>query len=499
MRIAALAAALLLAAACSVELEGARCDTTEQCPADQACGNDRRCSVRAARCERCGAGELRCSKRADAIETCLGDDPVCGKWVASSSCGPLVCAQDGAAAPACVCTPPATDVYVDPVAGESNAAVVATGAPEPPECRFRTLTAALANAPPAATVHAIGTPPVVFGADETFPLTIPSGVTLAGAADDGAVEAFRIARDAADASNPVVRLEAGATLQGFTIASATATAPVVDLACTGSGIAALRTSVVDGGASSRAGVVVSGTCGVDLLDVTLRSIDGPGLDVRPSSADVVVTMLRGRVEGAKPGIFIDAGAVQVSGDDTARVEIASNSTYGVYASKRAVLPTPALHLRLDRALVESNRETGIAIKDLPAGSTVAITASEIRSNQTSTDLSLGASGRKAGGIVLWGTPPAQATFAGNLIRGNSGDEVAVLSGQPWNLSAASCDAASKNVFTCVADGEYAVVSVGSTTNAQYNDWSAVAPGSFLLGVDYTHFCGTDPGSLPDCP
>ncbi|MFT3914468.1 MAG: right-handed parallel beta-helix repeat-containing protein [Anaeromyxobacteraceae bacterium] len=74
--------ALSALAACSVELEGAACAVPgegDQCPAGQKCGNDLRCSVRAADpdCGFCSLGSVSCSAVGNALETCVKVDEVC--------------------------------------------------------------------------------------------------------------------------------------------------------------------------------------------------------------------------------------------------------------------------------------------------------------------------------------------------------------------------------------------------------------------------------------
>lgn len=76
--------ALAALAACSVELEGAACDTpgnTDQCPAGQKCGNDHRCSVAAAdpACGFCEIGTTQCNGTTK-VQSCAKVDDVCSRW-----------------------------------------------------------------------------------------------------------------------------------------------------------------------------------------------------------------------------------------------------------------------------------------------------------------------------------------------------------------------------------------------------------------------------------
>ena len=85
MRAAIVAVATLALVACQVNVEGAHCNqpgSAEQCPSGQACGNDGRCSERAAACgARCTPGEVRCggTSGSAAVKTCT--DAGCNDYI----------------------------------------------------------------------------------------------------------------------------------------------------------------------------------------------------------------------------------------------------------------------------------------------------------------------------------------------------------------------------------------------------------------------------------
>ncbi len=93
-----LAAALwLLAAACSVPLEGAPCNDSTNCPSGQACGYDMKCSTEAARCTQpaCRPGENACASDGTVVSCQRNGTSICGVFPATGSscnagqtCGP---------------------------------------------------------------------------------------------------------------------------------------------------------------------------------------------------------------------------------------------------------------------------------------------------------------------------------------------------------------------------------------------------------------------------
>ncbi|MFO0582955.1 MAG: hypothetical protein U0229_11840 [Anaeromyxobacter sp.] len=95
--------ALAALAACSVELEGAACDTpgnTDQCPAGQKCGWDKKCSVRAADpdCLFCELDDTSCGGAENVLLTCTRVDAAC-RTLSPTTCDTnLVCRTNASGA-----------------------------------------------------------------------------------------------------------------------------------------------------------------------------------------------------------------------------------------------------------------------------------------------------------------------------------------------------------------------------------------------------------------
>ena len=111
-----------------------------------------------------------------------------------------------------------------------------------------------------------------------------------------------------------------------------------------------------------------------------------------------------------------------------------------------------------------------------------------------------ASGRRAGGVYLYGTPPASLVFQGNTIYANANSDADVVrparvrvAGAAWDLSGAASCGALANVFACPATarslrrGRPASARTGprrrgsgprrSVTNAGFDPTCAVRPAS----------------------
>ncbi len=87
--------ALAALAACSVELEGAACETpgnTDQCPAGQKCGMDKKCSVRAADpdCLFCELDDTSCGGAENVLLTCTRVDAAC-RTLSPTTCDTNCC------------------------------------------------------------------------------------------------------------------------------------------------------------------------------------------------------------------------------------------------------------------------------------------------------------------------------------------------------------------------------------------------------------------------
>lgn len=506
--------AALALAACQVDVEGARCSapgTNAECPDGQACGNDNRCSERAAACvvdgTFCRPGQAPRCRGTSAVEHCSKPDAVCGGWVilgGEDDCASaqLECRELTPGEPACACRTPADFIRVDATAAPGPLAP--TGADAPSQCRFTKLGDALAYAKdvwiPAhggasVAVRALGTPapgtPVVFDG-ESFPLVVAPGVTLATAAASPNPSDWVISANPG-ASVDVIRLHDGAAVEGFSIRSVSATGNGITVSCASSTPTLVRDVIVDGNAVLARGVSVSGPCGAVLERVDVSRASGVALEVAlPSSASVTARGSRFRTSGA--GIKTTGGILVLDRDGTTPSEVTDNTGNGVVLGASTV----AVDATLSNVLVARNGGTGLFVNMVPVASKLTMISCDVHSNGTAMPVSYGPAGnvRTAGGMLL--TQSALATFRleMNRIYGNDGgtgaDELAFHSSGSWPLTTASC--ATANAFGCVGSGLAVNVTTGSV-DATYSIWPVISP---PIGGDVT-WIPECPGTAPACP
>ncbi len=518
---AAVAIAALSLAACHVNVEGAPCSvpgTTTECPSGQACGNDGKCSERAAACVgaqtfcRPGVTPKRCRASPAAIETCIGDD-ICGTWAAlnGDTCTTgLVCALPGGV-PSCACAA-VSEILVDQSAPSGSLAP--TGAPQPAECRFKKLGDALAYAatfpppvPAEITVRALGTPtpgaPIQFAA-ESFPLVVPHGVTLATSAAQPNPSDWVISATAGP--HNMIELHDGAVIDGFTLHGAPATGNGIVVVCGSTAPATARNIVLDGGNTLDRGVVVTGTCGVTATQLDVSAMTKSGLYVNTGSP-VGLTVTGGSLRNnIQSGAEVVAGELSISGA-AARFDISGNGQHGVRAATDQVGPQP-IALSLTYVDVHENGEVGVLAKDLTSTSSASIASSLLRKNLASSSLSQYGTGRSAGGLLVWGNlpmtqaaPPVPAfAFKGNTVCSNAGDEIGVFSNDPWPLSGDFCDPTSSNVFVNPGASSYYIysTSTGDDVPATSNWWSPNPPTGFIVKAAIVPSCGPVTVTPPEC-
>lgn len=521
------ASAVLLAvalAACRVEIEGAACDADANCPGGQACGNDLKCSVRAASCEKCTVDARDC--RGSDVVVCTNADPVCGTWAVETACAAEALACSSAA---CVCADPGGELTVDPYDGSAvDAARAPTGATQPPACRFRRLTDALgaANAWVAgaagrtAQVRVDASPaverPIVFGAEEAFPIRVGRDVAVVSAEPDAPAN---WAIEAPGGSGAAIEVLSGGKLEGFTVFTNAARDAAIAFGCTEDDPApgSLR-SVAVNATSMTNGIVVTEPCRVLLENVSSSGATGAALFVGDVAANVEAEA--GAYRASARGLEVRAGAVALRGPealdlyvgrtfgDGSTLEIDGNSDVGVYASPTD--PPSPISLVLDRVLVRDNVGTGVKLEILVPESSVTITRTEIRRNAAASDSSAyGTNQRRAGGVVLVGPSPSEFTFQRNLVRANLGDQVGIdgggwrLAGEPGCPSAA--DATGNTFQSCLSNGNevHAESTGGNLVPAENNYWGTPPDGAFPrinALIDALPRCGPPaPTSLPECP
>jgi hypothetical protein len=505
---------LLLAAlaACQVDVEGAPCrtDHAEDCPAGQACGLDQRCSTRAAKCTICTPGEGRCN--GERFEECsAADDPVCGAWSTLWACeGGFVCGEKSGAA-SCECPPnDGPEFAADPAGSRTvGAAPYPTGAESPVACRFGRLGDALAAAATYAEAHpgeaaiarASGTASVNFGVEgtgETFPLVVGAGVTLVGPADS---------------TRATIRLDDPAASAGVELRGAIERVNLENLAAVRVGVAAscgeigrpsLRHVAIRGAALLQSGIAVSGSCGADLEEVEVEAAAGPALLVE-ASGEEVVSVLGGAFRNSGTGIEVTGGTVTVEGPhiplqllsgfaDGTTLEIVGNAGHGVALTGGA---TPIV-FSVSRARIHENRGTGVRIDELPTGSSVSITQSDIGENLGVGEGSLYATGRSAGGLILSQSAPPPFVFAGNVVACNGGDQLGFYTATetPLRIGPDACGTGSNFVRT-KPQGIAVFVSGYATVDARNNYW-APDPPTTAGSLTYRYTCEATPAP-PACP
>lgn len=458
--LSALAAALALAA-CQVNLEGAACaqpGAGDQCPSGQRCGNDLRCSERAAACaHRCTASERGCID--GGVRTCEDTDPVCGTWRLDEDCAArsLDCGGTGDAA-ACSC--PASDgvtVYVDPVAGAPDGQPAPTGAHEPASCRYRALAEALAVAAAgqAAVVVASGEVPMTYPVPAD--LVVPPGVTLR--TDDAvASPADRILALGDGVTTSGLTLGAGAVLSGFSVRNAAApdAAVAVSIAC-GAGevarVADVEVDVARDGGRLVTGILVDGACPAVLERV--------------------------RVAGAVTGVHLARGDLALQ-----QVLVASSAGPGV-----VVTAGQGGGITLEECTLRDNGDTGLVLGANTAR--VRMHATRICRNAAVTPRGAFTSKRKVGGVYIAGNPPTDAAnvaFTGNAVHGNAGDQVLVSGGAvTWRLDGGADCGLERNLFGGYAPSPAAgLVADSAVVSALRNGWAGGVPAP---GFDYQAISG----------
>lgn len=516
-------------------MEGARCrvpGAAEDCPSGQACGNDLRCSERAAACvaagARCAVGEALClgETAKERVERCSGEvDPVCGAWVvedceaAGLECG----ARSGAAA--CECPAYAgASFQADPLLGSLAGAVpFPTGDPGgAAPCRFKRLGDALIAAETAAgatggaaLVEARGEAgaPVVFGdvaTGEEFPLRVAAKVTLKGAA---APAGPTIVRAEGASTAPLVRLQGA--MSGIRIESVpTAPAEGEPLAATGAGISASCGAVdaapaiedvsVEGGGTLAVGIdVAGGACGASISGVEVSHVDGPALSV-VSDPGVAVTVKKSSFEESAVGIRATGGKLVLGSADVVEdgVEVSGNSGEGIVLTggPSRTLDVAILGARIpggEGALgtrIEENGGTGIVLDVVKSDSRLTVRGCSVFANGRDSARAYGpgtTSRRTAGGVLISQGSLVGFVFEANRLSANTADQLGFETSGAWSIAplVPGCGPSS-NLFACVVEGQTAVAIEGTgSVNASHAVWPGIPWGGYVSGaVSVAAYC-----------
>jgi hypothetical protein len=503
----------LLAAACSVDVEGAACTvigSAAECPGGQVCGTGRTCSARASSCTPCSAGARACED--GAVKECTpAQDPACGTWmtVAGKDCVArgLVC--DAAAGPECRCAAHEGNVYVvDAAVGGDPANPAPTGNASPAVCRFRSLTIALAAAASSgasATVRLAGAAAEYGTATgDAAPIVIPAHVTVTTEDEPFAPETRVLLVE--EGATEGVSLAAGATLAGVTVRNVSAPAAIgVRVAC-GAGdpatIDGVRVESAVGAPKLATGIRLEGECAVTLRDTHVLGAAGAGLEVaratRPAAALVAGALLHGNGFGvrlAQGDLRLERSVVRRS------LGVAVDASGTDFERAGLTVLDSTLHFNDDTALLVSALDR----LDLQGTRTCG--------NEALTDRGVGTK-RKVGGLYGSGAPPPALTFKHNQFFGNAGDQVAISgSNAAWHLDGASstetCEAEA-NIFAGYATDFVGLVGNGAAVTATWNSWAIgvpagnqdykeISPGTVDAGAQVGEFCSLPAATGLDCP
>jgi hypothetical protein len=469
----ALAAAL---AACSVDVEGARCSnvgTTDNCPAGQACGTGLTCSVRAASCTPCVAGTHACSADTTGVATCTGDDdPACGsmKVAASDVCaaGQACRLRNADNSPTCACT----------------TWTVVPGA-APTACIQPAIKLAIDEAVkfPNPRVLLGGVAPATYGSElaDVAPIIIPANVALIGDNESAAAAPNRII--AVQGPGPEgLQVHAGAIVQGVAIQRAAGGPTVGVLVSEGSAVSgntligdtliSVRIDAGGAGGGFATGLRIAGGNTVSVSDVLVKGATVAGLEVIRLGPTDVVQVSQSTFDGNQVGVSLLKGDLRLAGSTVKR------STWEGFVSATG---TPGMTgFAIQDSFITWNGRGGMR---LSVNDTVSILRTRICGN-TGFDRTYSGVTRKVGGLYVVGNPPLTAIgFTGNLIHSNQGDQVYVgAASTTWNLSgAAGCAAADRNVLADYTAPGVGISAVGASVAALFNAWGNAFP---LAGTDY---------------
>jgi hypothetical protein len=508
MRRACVIFAALALAACKVDLEGARCNvpgSPAECPDGQACGNDLRCSTRAAGClARCDLQATTCVGITE-VKTCVGDvDPVCGSWQ-TQACGTnLVCVERGQAH-ACECGANGTTVFA---AGTGGSPVggpwYPTGLEIPPQCRFRqlgdALEAAVAHGGPT-TVKAYGDPgAAVTFTGETFPLVVPNDVTISGA-DSPAGETIL----QGDAATSATMVTLQGTLERVHLQNVSMTGNGVGVTC-GTGTPTLRDVIVSAGTQRLArAVTVAGPCGASLERVDASGATSAALDVA-ADAGALVTVTGGRFHASGTGLQVTGGKLDFRVDSTTGGTQVTDNIATVPGAQPDTVGTGILLIgnstvidaTMTGVVVARNAGTGMYVNSISSSSSLTMTSCDVFSNGTGAPQAYGpAPQRSAGGILLTQSSLTTFAFQSNRIYANDGgkgaDELAFYSSGAWNFNPPVCGPAT-NAFGCMGVGKAVSITTG-TVDARNSLWSEIPP-PLNGAVTWSPECS---GTAPACP
>lgn len=447
------------------------------------------------------AGNTALACTAEAASGCL-------LWTLAEDCGALACDTAGGTA-GCPCAPaPADAVHVDPVAGGGSAGRAATGAASPPSCRFKTLTEALAATGGTRTrvVASTATLPGSFAA-ETFPLTIPAGITVTTAAstpDPAGYEIVFAGTSAATAEAAVI-LNAGASLVGFTVKNGGGAAPAAAIACTtgAASLRAVRLLGTGGGTAMRLGLAAgadpSGACELTAQDLTIDGFDGGVRAQRKLTATNLVIrnskhigLYLPQATGSDPDVTLTGGEITSSGEagiaqETGSLAVTGTNVHGNTARGLEVEGDGVATLG-PGSKFDANRTGGLRV----AGSATVTGTGISASGNTMSSGGLNDGVRVEGGTLTL----HQATIDNNEGRGlgmEGGtaviDDGSLLRNNGRNSGASAIRYKQGNLTLGGATG--AVVKISGSARHGLYVWTDSGAGTGSVDIQRTEFSGND--------
>ncbi len=455
--------AALLAAACAMDLTGAPCDGDGNCPTSQRCEAGR--CVASATDPACTADGLACE--GDVLRRCATNAGSC-HYAVRTDCAAVAagmsCTEQGNVS-GCQCPDNQSGEFrADAASGSGDGdPFFPTGLSDPPQCRYRSLSRAVAaaaeKAPAAVLLDGATAGSEMVFRGEALPIEVPSGVGIAPAELPATKDRYVLELDSL-AAPQALRVRPGGSVHGLKIrdvsGSATATGIAVDCS-SGSGAVTLGAVAVEGvasGTSLASGIAVVGPCAVSLSDASVTRARGSGLRVESGAAvtAVGVTLLAnggsgatatgsgsslalsgGPIQGnAGSGVEVLAGATAaLAGSATNRVEIAGNAQAGIrvegdLAASGATVSFANVHDNGDGAVVQNAAAGGVDIADslFAANANAGIRVDSSgrdpgRPDGFSTRVArCGVSGGR-NGVVLWSSGELWASLTDSTVSGNS--------------------------------------------------------------------------------
>ena len=276
-------------------------------------------------------GATTCQGTTNIVLTCTRDTMGgCNVWTQTSVCtGGLVCGTKtgGGTVAACQCAEhTGNDYIVDPTNGsDAQVGVFPTGNDSPEECRYGTLGKGLSFATAGNRVVAKTDAGHAAFSAETFPLDVPSGVTLTTADAMLTPTDYTIDFTNVGGSTAGVVLANGSTVEGFTIQDSGAAGAASAILITGAG-ATVDTVVLEGSNALADGISVTGG-GAGVVNAATIAGFTTGMTMSTTGS---VALQSSSIAANVGGVALSNGTLTTGG--TSGVTISGGSGVGVAIS-----------------------------------------------------------------------------------------------------------------------------------------------------------------------